>query len=181
MKVGKQKTPPYISFKNSPLVNWYGIFLQTSLVFCKRKSHAHTLPAFMTFKDTLCSGFWLNLQSTVLHVVINKTELVYAIYPVVLYHFHLAGSCLQRHYSHISSERVSIFPSQIIIVLEQDSTPSPKITAFMEGKGLALSTEHHAPVGDHWVCPTSLLCLWGASHPYNPRDDHYMQVLSLPK
>lgn len=75
-----------------------------------------------------------------------KTEFVYVTYPVVHYHFHLAGSCLHRCYSHISSKCVSLFSSQIIIILEQDSTPHPKITAFTEGKGLTLPTECRAPV-----------------------------------
>lgn len=40
MKVERQRIPPYTSFKNSLLVHWYSILLQTCLVFCKRKSHA---------------------------------------------------------------------------------------------------------------------------------------------
>ena len=135
----------------------------------------------MTFKNTLCSDFWLNQESTVLDVFKNKREFIYVIYPVVHYHFHLAGSCLHRCYSHISSKCVSLlFTNHHHIGARLNSLPKDHSLHGGQRPGIA----HWAlcpSVGDHWVPSTPPLCLRGASHSYNTRGDRYTQVLSLPK
>lgn len=94
-----------------------------------------------------------------------KIELIYVIYPVVHYCFHLEGPCLPRCYSHISSKHVdfSLHKSSA----HNAARPASHAQDQSLCRGLRTGIAHWGlcpSLGDHWASLTPLLGLWGVSH-----------------